>query len=31
MVSDKKKIVGKKEFNFRGQSLDELKKLDIRL
>ena len=30
MVSDKKKIVGKKEFNFRGQSLDELKKLDIR-
>ena len=30
MALDKKKIIGKKEFSFRGQSLDELKKLDIR-
>jgi small subunit ribosomal protein S19 len=30
MVLDKKKIIGKKEFSYRGQSLDELKKLDIR-
>jgi len=26
----KKKLIGKKEFSFRGQSLEELKKLDIR-
>tara|TARA_B100002003_G_C13860944_1_gene421478 strand:+ start:168 stop:581 length:414 start_codon:yes stop_codon:yes gene_type:complete len=30
MALDKKKIIGKKEFSYRGQSLDELKKLDIR-
>ena len=30
MVLNKKKIIGKKEFSFRGQSLEDLKKLDIR-
>ena len=30
MADKDKKVVGKKEFSYRGQSLAELKKLDIR-
>ena len=29
-LEKKKKLVGKKEFSYRGQSLEELRKLDIR-
>ncbi len=29
-MADEKQVVGKKEFSYRGKSLDELKALDIR-